>query len=82
MRLAGACGGFRPRLVGGRFPVGPLRGRDVKVFLVGVVPGILDDGLARCLELGDERGACGFAGPAVTQELCDVQELVGFVRQH
>lgn len=33
-------------LVGGRFPIGPLCGRDVQVLFVGVVPCLLHDGLA------------------------------------
>jgi hypothetical protein len=64
-------------LLGGRFPVGPFGRGDVEVVVVGVVSGVLHDGLALGFQFGDQRGEGGGAFAPVAQLLGDVQELSG-----
>ncbi|MDT4878289.1 hypothetical protein FQZ97_1138790 [compost metagenome] len=66
-------------LIGGRFTVCPVGRRDVQVLLIGVVPGVLDNGLALGFQFPGQGGEGGGAFAAVPQQLGDVKELVGFV---
>lgn len=65
--------------LGGRFTVGPVRGRDVQGVFIGVVACVLQDGLALAFEFCDERGTGGGDVALVAQALGDVHEHVGFV---
>lgn len=68
-------------VLGGRFTIGPVHGRDVQGVFVGVVARVLHDGLALAFEFRNQRGAGGGDVPFVPQALGDVQEHVGFVSE-
>lgn len=46
-------------VLGRRFTVGPVRGRDVQGVFIGVAARVLHDGLALAFEFGDQRGMSG-----------------------